>query len=667
MTGQVGAGALVAGLVASVAAALLWLRRALAPDTPVRPARLATAAALWAAVVACGALEWALLRHDFSLRFVAEHGGRHVPVYSTVTSLWSAPDGSLLLWLLILTGYAGLLALVGHTGDRRLHSWAMTVVSIVVVFFFTLSHFAANPFHPVTPVPTDGPGPNPLLRAHPAMGLHPPLLYAGYVGLVVPFGYALAGLLAGPAGRRWLVPARRWTLLAWTLLTAGILLGAWWSYAVLGWGGYWAWDPVENASLLPWLTATAFLHALRRPHAADRDGWPVGLACASFLLVLLGTFLTRSGTVASVHAFTASPLGPLLLGFLLVTAIGTVLLVGWRLPRPTGAAPPARDTPDAVPALSRSAALLGNRILLTTIAAVVLAGTLAPLLAEAVTGSAAAVGPAYFHRTVVPLAIAMLVLIGLAPLFPPAGTPPGALARRAAVPAAVALAAVAVPGLLSRPGPAVLAALGCAGFALTATAGGLWRRLRADGGPRFVDWPRLGTPLAHAGVALVAVGAAASAGYSVTVERELAVGDSLAAPGATVRLTAIERTGGGGAGVTVRARLAVGPPDRPAGTATPKLTYHPQHDLTVSVPAIRSGLLRDTYTTLLAVSADGRTATVRLAVNPMISLVWAGGALTVLGGGLALAAATRRRRGRGWVRRNPGRVRSAPALPEVVR
>ncbi|GIG90463.1 heme lyase CcmF/NrfE family subunit [Plantactinospora endophytica] len=670
MTGQVGTGALGVGLAASVAATLLWLRHALSPAAPVRSARLATVTALTAAVVACGALEWALLRHDFSLRFVAENGGRHVPLYYTVTGLWSALDGSLLLWLLILTGYAALLARTVPAGDRRLQPWAMTTVGVVVVFFFALSYFAANPFHPVSPVPADGPGPNPLLREHPAMGLHPPLLYAGYVGLVVPFGYALAGLLAGPAGRRWTIPARRWALLAWTLLTTGILLGAWWSYAVLGWGGYWAWDPVENASLLPWLTATAFLHSIRRPHAAERTGWPVGLACASFLLVLLGTFLTRSGVVASVHAFTESPLGPILLGFLLLTAVGTVLLIGWRLRVPADPGPSDGTAP-----LSRSAArtfgptdaaLLGNRIMLTTIAAVVLAGTLAPLLAEALSGSTAAVGPAYFNRTVVPLAIGVLVLVGLAPLLSPAGSAPGELARRAAVPAGVALAGMAVPGLLSRPGPTVLAAFGCAGFALTATAVDLRRRLSGDGGWRAAARSgRLGGPLAHAGIALVAVGAAASAGYTGSVQRELAVGESLAVSGATARLTAIDRAGGD-TGMTVRARLALGTTDRPTATAVPELTYDPRHDLTVSSPAIRTGLLRDTYTTLLAVSADGRTATVRLAVNPMVSLVWAGGALTALGGLLALPTTRRRARVRsGGVSGESARP-AVPAAPGAV-
>ncbi|HEX7746454.1 MAG TPA: cytochrome c biogenesis protein CcsA, partial [Micromonosporaceae bacterium] len=244
MLGDLGTASLAAGLVCATLAALLWLRAALF-GAVTRAARIATAATVLAAVAAGAALETALLRHDFGVRFVAENGGRDVPLYYTVTSLWSALDGSLLLWLLILGGYAVLLGRRRY--PARLHAYAMVVVSTVAMFFFAVSYFAANPFREVRPVPLDGPGPNPLLQQHPAMGVHPPLLYAGYIGLVVPFAFALAAPLAGRDGRAWLRFARSWTLVAWAALTAGIGLGAWWSYAVLGWGGYWAWDPVENA------------------------------------------------------------------------------------------------------------------------------------------------------------------------------------------------------------------------------------------------------------------------------------------------------------------------------------------------------------------------------------------------------------------------------------
>jgi cytochrome c-type biogenesis protein CcmF len=653
MTGQVGTLSLGAGVAASVAATLLWLRLALTAGTPPAPrlARLATGTTLLAAALACGALEWALLRHDFSVRFVAENGGRHVPLYYTVTSLWSALDGSLLLWLLILAGYATLLCRAASAGDRRLHHYAMSLVSTVTIFFFALAYFAANPFQPVQPVPADGPGPNPLLQQHPAMGLHPPLLYAGYIGLVVPFAYALAGLLAGRTGGQWLAAARNWTLPAWALLTAGITLGAWWSYAVLGWGGYWAWDPVENASLLPWLTATAFLHAVMSRRAREQTGWPVGLACASFLLVLVGTFLTRSGVVASVHAFTESALGPMLLGFILLATVGTVVLVGWR-------SRPEVPQPATGQLLSRSTALLGNRILLTTLASVVLLGTVFPLIAQAATGSRTAVGPAYFNRTASPLAVALLALMGLASLLRHGAHRPAELAHRSTVPAGVGLATVAVTGLLSRPGPMALAAFGCAAFALAGTTGALLRELRGgSSGTRTPEpagvWVRrlvarlrhrrrmLAGALAHAGIALVAVGAAASSAYTVSTERELTVGQSIRVDGASARLAAIDRAADG-SGMRVRAQLVLASGNRPVGPAVPALVYYPQRDVTISVPAIRAGLVRDTYTTLIAVSADGGSATVRLAVNPMVSMIWAGGALTALGGLLAIGG---RRRG----------------------
>ncbi len=669
MTSQVGTWSLGAGLTASIASTLLWLRLALAAGTSAgsaRPARLATGASLLAAALACGTLEWALLRHDFGVRFVAENGGRAVPIYYTVTSLWASLDGSLLFWLLILAGYAGLLCLVVPAGDRRLHHYAMSVLSTVTVFFFALTYFAANPFHPVHPVPADGPGPNPLLQQHPAMGLHPPLLYVGYIGLVVPFCYAVAGLLVGRTGGAWLAATRNWALLAWAMLTAGITLGAWWSYAVLGWGGYWAWDPVENASLLPWLAATAFLHsALPRRTPAER-GWQTSLACASFLLVLVGTFLTRSGVVASVHAFTESALGPMLLGFILLVTVGVVVLIGWRTR-------PAENPLPVGSLLSRSMALVGNRILLTTIATVVLIGTVFPLLAQATTGARVAVGPAYFNRCVVPLAITLLVLMGLAPLLRQGIQRPGELAGRVAVPSGVALVTVAVVGLLSRPGLMALAAFGCAAFVLAGAVGKFIDELRPRVGRR---WPRrlhrqrriLGALSAHVGITLIAVGAAASAAYTVSAERELSIGQSIDIRGTSARLLAIDRTRTDD-GMNVRARLALASDDRPVGDAAPQLTYYPKHEVTVSIPDIRSGPISDRYTTLLSVSADGSSATVRLAVNPMVGMIWAGGALTTLGGVLALGGARPRRPRPATGTPRPQRVVRAPMripAPEPV-
>ncbi|MGS2617731.1 heme lyase CcmF/NrfE family subunit [Micromonospora sp. LZ34] len=626
MAGEFGTASLAAGLVTATLAALLWLRAGLSGG-PVRAARAATTASFLAAVLSGAVLEYALLRHDFSVRFVAENGGRDVPVYYTVTSLWSALDGSLLLWLIIHCAIAALLAHRASRHPARLHAYAMLVVSAVGMFFFALVYFAANPFREVRPVPLDGPGPNPLLQQHPAMGVHPPLLYLGYIGLVVPFAFALAGLLAGRDGHRWLRAARPWTLVAWSALTAGIGLGAWWSYAVLGWGGYWAWDPVENASLLPWLTATALLHTALGG-ARARLAWNVVLACASFLLVLLGTFLTRSGAVASVHAFTESPLGPMLLGFVLLAVAVSTVLVGWRGP---GAVPRPRT-----PVLSRGAAVLVNGVLLLTIAAMVLVGTIFPLLSESLGGIRTAVGPRYYQRTAVPLAVVVLLVMGVVPTVVSARRAGGL--RRLGVPFGIALATVAVLGWAGRPGLPALAAFGAAAFVLTGVAGQAARAARTVMAAPRLGAARLGGLLAHAGIALVAVGVAGSSAYGSSVEREIRVGEALRVDGVQVRLLEVRRTGGTDR-MVVTARL-----ERDGGgTLAPALRYFPAHDTAVTVPQIHTGVVRDVYVTLIAAGADGGSATVRLAVNPLVALLWVGGGLTAAGGLLAVPAAVRRR------------------------
>jgi cytochrome c-type biogenesis protein CcmF len=620
VTGQFGHFGLGLGLVAAVASALLWLRVAVV-GAPPRPARIAGWTTLAAAALTCGALEAALIRHDFGVQYVAENGGRDVPLYYTVTSLWAALDGSLLLWLLILAACAVLLGRRGTSGAEK--PWALAVTGVVTTFFFALTYFAADPFAAVSPAPAAGPGPNPLLREHPAMGIHPPLLYAGYIALVVPFGYGIAALITGRTDRIWSTTVRRWALLAWALLTAGITMGAWWSYAVLGWGGYWAWDPVENASLLPWLTATALLHTLiagRRTPALR--SWNTSLACATFLLVLIGTFLTRSGAVASVHSFTASPLGPMLLGFVLLSIAVVLALTIRRAGASEGPGP-------AAALLSRESGMLGNAVLLVAITAIVLTGTLFPLLVEAVEGSQASVGPAYFDRSAVPVALVLLVLMGLAPVLRPGRA---ASLRGVRVPAAAGLATVVVVGLLTRPGMPALAAFGLGAYVLAGLAGAIRRRRR------------LGWLTAHAGLAIVAVGVAASSAFTVSAERQLHIGETVRAGHVVARLDGVRRQNAA-SGVNAHVRLTLSGGAR--GTTDPQLRYYPARDLTVSVPAIQSRPARDVYATVLGVAPDGSTATVRLAVNPLVGLVWLGGALTALGG---LAAVVR------W----PARRRPAP-------
>ncbi|MDG6110498.1 cytochrome c biogenesis protein CcsA [Dactylosporangium aurantiacum] len=633
MTAHVGALALGVGVLAATLTALLWLRVALLGRSAV-PARAAGWLTLAAAAGACATLEAALLRHDFGVRYVAENGGRGVPVYFTVTSLWAALDGSLLLWLLVLTGCAVLIGRSRVAAGDSLQPWASTVLAVVTVFFFALTYFAANPFTAVEPAPADGPGPNPLLRQHPAMGLHPPILYAGYVAMAVPFAYGVAALLAGRNDPRSVARMRRWTLVAWSLLAAGITLGAWWSYAVLGWGGYWAWDPVENASLLPWLAATALLHTLL---PAGQTAWlrlrSIVLACSGFLLVLTGTLLTRSGALNSVHTFSASALGPMLLGFLLLSAAGIAVIALRRPPQRLSDAP-------ARPPGSRPTVLSAGVLLLVTLGAVVLTGTLFPLAVRAMQSRDATVGPAFYGRAAVPLALALLAVMGLAPILRIRRAPDFAALR---VPAAVGLAAAAAAGQVGRPGITAIAGCGLGAFVLAGLVPAARRRLGGHDAPRPRHLlGRAGWLLAHAGLAVIAIGVAVSSGFGAAAERQLKVGDRITTAGVTAVLTDVSRhTEGDTMTVDVHLRVHQGATE---ATVVPELRYYPARDATVSVPAIRSRPTGDVYATVLGVTDDGSSATVRLATNPLVPLIWFGGGLLALGGLLSALRSLRRPR-----------------------
>src|SRR5438045_98011 len=385
-----------------------------------RDARLLDAGRKYTWVIVAGAvlgviaMETALLRHDFSLKYVAENGSRQTPLLFTITGMWSALEGSILLWALVLSGY--LAVMVRHFQARAvdpLVGWATLTVYAVSTFFFGLMIGPANPFRTISgSLPTDGPGPNPLLQNHPLVAFHPPMLYLGYVGFTIPFAFAIAALVTGRLGEGWLVETRRWTLFAWGFLTIGIVLGAWWSYEVLGWGGYWAWDPVETASFLPWLTGTAYIHSVM---VQERRGmlrvWNLSLLVATFSLTILGTFLTRSGVLDSVHAFTQSGIGPALLAFFGVVVLVGVGLIGWRGDRLRS--PGTIDSP-----VSREGAFLANNVLFAGFAFVVLLGTVFPMIVEAWNGDRISVGRPYFDRMTAPVALVLLFIMAIAPALP---------------------------------------------------------------------------------------------------------------------------------------------------------------------------------------------------------------------------------------------------------
>mgnify|MGYP000981929567 CR=1 FL=1 len=329
------AGVALAVVAAACGALTVAVSRGLRRPRLLRQVPAFVALVALGAVLATGAMQRALITRDFSVSFVASHGSRATSLPFTIATMWSALEGSILLWGLVLAGY--LVAVAWKFRDRLddpLVAWAMLTMFVVAAFFFGLMLGPANPFETIANPPADGPGPNPLLQDHVLMAFHPPMLYLGYVGFTVPFAFAVGALVTGRVGEGWLVETRRWTLIAWGFLTAGIVLGAWWSYEVLGWGGYWGWDPVENAGLMPWLAATALLHSTAMQDR--RDGfrtWNMLLAVLAYALVLFGTFTTRSGLIESVHAFSQSALGAYFAGFIGLTLLSSAALIVWRARR----------------------------------------------------------------------------------------------------------------------------------------------------------------------------------------------------------------------------------------------------------------------------------------------------------------------------------------------
>src|SRR4051794_16565583 len=456
--------------------------------TLLRAGRSYTWLILFAALLAAAAMEHALLTHDFSMQYVADHASRSTPLLFTIASMWSALEGSILLWALVLAGYIAVM--VRHFRTRAtdpLVGWATFTTFVVAAFFFGLMLGPASPFKEIVgAVPSDGPGPNPLLQNHPLVAFHPPMLYLGYVGFTIPFAFAIAALITGRIGEGWLIETRRWTLFAWGFLTAGIILGAWWSYEVLGWGGYWAWDPVENASFLPWLTGTAYLHSVI---VQQRRGmlrvWNLSLLVATFALTILGTFLTRSGVIGSVHAFSAGQVDGYLLGFLALVVVASLAMIAWRGDRLRS--PGVIDSP-----VSREGAFLANNVVFAIFAFIVLLGTVFPLIMEALDNRRTVVGAPYFDRLSLPIGIALLFLMAVAPVLPWRKASQELLRDRLFWPAWCGVLALSVAVAAGATGWAPLAAFALAGFAAgsalrqlaLATRRQGWRGLmgRANGG-----------------------------------------------------------------------------------------------------------------------------------------------------------------------------------------
>jgi cytochrome c-type biogenesis protein CcmF len=495
-------------------------------------AQNALVAAFVAAAVAIGVLLRALVASDFSFTYVSAFTSRELPLTYKLTALWGGQEGSLLLWLFVLTGYGAAAVVLDRKAGRELVAWVVPVLGIVAAFFSMLVVFVASPFHTQL-APADGRGLNTSLQS-PYMQAHPPMLYLGYVGLTVPFAFAMGALLSGRTDERWIVATRRWTLAAWMFLGIGQLIGAKWAYEEVGWGGYYAWDPVENAALMPWLAATAFLHSVM---VQEKKGmlkvWNVLLVVLAFSLSLFGTFLTRSGVLNSIHSFTESSIGPWFLGFICFVVAMSLALVFWRLPL-------LRSKTKLESLVSREATFLYNNLLLVALCLTILWGVTFPILSEAVRGESVTVGRPYYDFFLRAFGLPLLLLMGIGPLVAWRRASLRSLGKTFLWPFAAAVvggigllaagAGSSTPGLIAYTfsifvGATIVLEFARGTAARRALAGGSVPRAFADLVSR--NRRRYGGYIVHAAIVLLAIGIAGSSAYDTSRSARLARGESL--------------------------------------------------------------------------------------------------------------------------------------------
>ena len=590
------------------------------------------ALASFMALAAFAVMEWAMITRDFSLLYVQKVGSSATPALYNFAAVWSALEGSILMWVLVLAGYvAAAMWWMRKRLNEPLVGWAMAVLLIVLAYFFLLSYGPANPFVIGPPGVIDGPGPNPLLQNHLLVMFHPPILYLGYVGMTVPFAFAIAALIAGKVEDGWLHLTRRWTVTAWGFLTFGIALGGWWSYEVLGWSGVWAWDPVENASLLPWITGTAYIHSVM---VQERRGllrvWNVSLLIATFSLTILGTFLTRSGVLNSVHAFSESDIGPWLLAmFVVIVAVSLVLvyLRGDQL-RASGAI-------DNV--FSREGAFLVNNVLFAVFAFVVLLGTVFPLVIEALQQRQIVVGEPFFDRLTIPIGLTMLFIMAVAPVLPWRQDGREVMSQRLLVPALVGLAALVLSLVVGASGVAPLLAFALGGFAAGSALRHLVRAVRVQRLRGFVGRAN-GGMIVHLGVILICVALAASNSFTRSQEIDLVTGQVATFAGHTFELIDVVEVRDARS-TTVKALVSVD-----GGKAySPSITKYTRIGMNVGTPSVRTSFTHDVYLTLEPpVRQDSGQARIKVFVKPLILWLWVGTFVMAFGTLLAVLPTRRR-------------------------
>ncbi|HYR28074.1 MAG TPA: heme lyase CcmF/NrfE family subunit [Thermoanaerobaculia bacterium] len=596
---------------------------------------------------------YALLIHDFSVSYVAQVGSRSVPTWVTVVSLWSSLEGSILFWGLVLGAYIAIATWLTRDKYVEYQPDSIAVWLACAAFFSFLIAGPANPFHTVSPMPADGPGPNPLLQNHVLMAVHPPFLYLGYVGMTIPFGFACAALLKGRMGHAVLKPMRESLMLPWIFQTIAIMLGGWWAYEVLGWGGYWAWDPVENASLLPWLTATAALHSIivveRR---GILKGWTVTLIQATFLLVILGTFMTRSGVFNSVHAFSNDGAGAwwqttggLLLIFLAAGLFFSVVLLAFRIDKLE-----SEGTIDG--AMSREGMFLVNNLLFVLLTFTVLIGTVFPLIVEAINGKQMSVGRPYFDSMVMPIGVALLFVLGIGPALPWGRATKEQLKKALLPPLATAIVFAVLGYVVGIRAPWTVVTMFCGGYTAHVTMKEMFlpmmQRLRRgdSAAAAFVEGQlrrgrrRFGSYIVHAAMIVVIIAIAVSSSMRQETELSFVKGQTQSVSGFDVTFLGVETESEPHRFGTI-GRFSVKREGKEVAVLSPRMNQYAAMREPVGSPDVYTTAGGDFYISLSNIDPASQTASITVFAAPMIVWIWISVILMGIGGLISLIPARR--------------------------
>lgn len=590
--------------------------------------------------ISTAVLVHALITHDFSLKYVASYSSTTLPLRFRIAALWGGMEGSLLFWVLLLTALSSLAVFQNRARNRELMPYVTATCMTVAAFFTSLLIFLTPPFAQLAFVPAEGTDLNPLLQNY-WMSIHPPSLYLGYVSWTIPFGFAIAALATGRLDDLWIRTSRKWSLAAWFFLSLGNLFGARWAYEVLGWGGYWAWDPVENAAFMPWLTGTAYLHSVMIQERKDMlKVWNLCLIILTFALTIFGTFLTRSGVISSVHSFTQSGLGPYFLGFLAVVIAGSVFLLVSRLKdlRPS-------HRLDSV--VSRESAFLFNNLILLGIAFATFWGTVFPVLSEWVRGVKITVGPPFFNRVNAPLAIMLLFLMGAGPIVAWRRATVKKLIATFAVPTGVGIAAgLAVVALGMHSIHAVLVT-SLSAFVLETIFHEFHRGARARTAMTGESYAaalanlvrknrrRYGGYVIHFGVVLMFIGVTMSSVYRVEELHTVKPGESFEVGDFVLRYEGVSDLSDEHI-ARLAARLSVAKNGVAVGELTPEKRFYRRPEQPATEVDYRSTLSEDLYVILGSVADDGVTATFQTYINPLVAWLWIGGIVLILGTGICV-------------------------------